>query len=165
MRSFPFYRLSPLSLLVYFTAEVAAVSSMKCLAAQGGFFAAAAGAELLFGSGKKMLRVLSSSLLPAFVIFALVAAVILSDSSKRIRHRSLNEAGAYRRARYYLNRINVVGANAGRESVKKRIDIFSVGFSLCGYYNLCGFTLGINSYSKKNFTCIALLFDGYYVAL
>lgn len=71
MRSFPFYRLSPLSLLVYFTAEVAAVSSMKCLPAQGEFFAAAAGAELLFGSGKKMLRVLFSSLFPAFVIFAL----------------------------------------------------------------------------------------------
>ncbi|MBR6440383.1 MAG: hypothetical protein IKS61_03715 [Aeriscardovia sp.] len=70
MRSFPFYRLSPLSLLVYFTAEVAAVSSMKCLPAQGEFFAAAAGAELLFGSRRGMARALVAALPPAFVIFA-----------------------------------------------------------------------------------------------
>ena len=70
MRSFPFYRLSPLSLLVYFTAEVAAVSSMKCLAAQGEFFAAAGAAELLFGSKKGLAKALWAALLPALVIFA-----------------------------------------------------------------------------------------------
>ncbi|MBR4399684.1 MAG: hypothetical protein IKT06_01980 [Aeriscardovia sp.] len=70
IRSFPFYRLSPFSLLVYFTSETAALSSMKCLWAQGEFFAAAMGLELILGRKKRALKTFFFSLPAGLVIFA-----------------------------------------------------------------------------------------------
>ena len=69
IRSFPFYRLSSLSLLVYFAAQTAALSSMKSLWAQGEFFALAMGLEAIFGERKRIFRAFYFSLAPAFVIF------------------------------------------------------------------------------------------------
>ncbi|MBO7717585.1 MAG: hypothetical protein J6S17_02070 [Aeriscardovia sp.] len=69
IRSFPFYRLSSLSLLVYFAAQTAALSSMKNLWAQGEFFAVAMGSEAIFGERKRIFRAFYFSLAPAFVIF------------------------------------------------------------------------------------------------
>lgn len=70
IRSFPFYRLSSFSLFAYFVAETAALSSMNCLWAQGEFFAALMGTELIFGEAKRIIKAFSASLLPAFLIFA-----------------------------------------------------------------------------------------------
>lgn len=69
IRSFPFYRLSSLSLLVYFAAQTAALSSMKSLWAQGEFFAVAMGSEAIFGERKRIFRAFYFSLAPACVIF------------------------------------------------------------------------------------------------
>ena len=69
IRSFPFYRLSSLSLLVYFAAQTAALSSMKNLWAQGEFFVVAMGSEAIFGERKRIFRAFYFSLAPAFVIF------------------------------------------------------------------------------------------------
>lgn len=69
IRSFPFYRLSSLSLLIYFAAQTAALSSMKSLWAQGEFFAVAMGSEAIFGERKRIFRAFYFSLAPACVIF------------------------------------------------------------------------------------------------
>lgn len=71
IRSFPFYRLSSLSLLVYFAAQAAALSSMKSLWAQGEFFAVAMGSEAIFGERKRIFRAFYFSLAPACVIFVI----------------------------------------------------------------------------------------------
>ncbi|MBO6020542.1 MAG: hypothetical protein J6P10_00030 [Aeriscardovia sp.] len=71
IRSFPFYRLSSVSLFIYFAAQTAALSSVKCLWAQGEFFVFALGSEAAFGEGRRAMRAFFFSLAPAFVIFAL----------------------------------------------------------------------------------------------
>ena len=55
IRSFPFYRLSSLSLLVYFAAQTAALSSMKNLWGQGEFFVVAMGSEAILGKERGFL--------------------------------------------------------------------------------------------------------------